>query len=160
AGNAAAEHQNIEHASMLRATGGAAPHVYDVAAFTGHRVVLGDDTVGLVDVDDQWRVLAQFFLAVGRTADDDHAVTRLHQTGRATVQDDIARGGLHRVGLEARAVVDVEHMHLFELVDVGQAHQFGVERDRSDVVEARAGHRGAVDLRLHHRAVHCISFRV
>src|SRR4051794_14293687 len=49
-------------------------------------------------------------------------------------------------------------MDLLELVDIGKFHEARVERDRADVVEARAGHRRAVDLRLHHGPVHRVPF--
>ena len=42
---------------------------------------------------------------------------------------------LHRVRLEARAVVDVEDVHLLVLEDVGELHQHRIEGDRADVVE-------------------------
>ena len=43
-----------------------------------------------------------------------------------------------RVGLEARAVVDVEHVDLLVLEDVGGLQQIGVDGDRSDVVQVAA----------------------
>ena len=82
---------------------------------------------------------------------------------------DQARGGavdLHRprpplagdrVGLEARAVVDVEHVHLLVLEDVGRAQQIRVDRDRADVVQVAVGDRRPVDLGLEHHALHLTS---
>src|SRR5262249_12057776 len=43
-----------------------------------------------------------------------------------------------------------------ELANVGEPHELAVERDRTDVVKIGAGDNGAVDLRLHHRALHRI----
>ena len=46
-----------------------------------------------------------------------------------------------RVGLEAGAVVDVEHVHLLVLADVGGVEQVRVDRDRAHVVQVGAGDR-------------------
>ena len=59
-----------------------------------------------------------------------------------------------RVGLEARAVVDVDDVHLLVLEDVGRLEQVGVDRDRADVVQVAVGDRRPVDLRLEHHALH------
>src|SRR4029077_7941980 len=68
--------------------------------------------------------------------------------------EDATRPAAEDVGLEARAVVDVEHVHLLVLTDVGELHQAGVEGDRTDVVEIGTRDGGTVDLRLHHDPLH------
>ena len=69
-----------------------------------------------------------------------------HRAGAALAGD--------RVGLEARAVVDVEHVNLLVLEDVRRFEQVRVDRDRADVVQVAVGDRRAVDLRLEHYALH------
>src|SRR5256885_12514693 len=81
-------------------------------------------------------------------------MARLHEARGSPVEDDVTRSAFHRVGLEARAIVDVQHRDLLELTDVGEHHELAAQRDGADVVEVRAGDGGAVDLRLHHHAVH------
>ena len=68
----------------------------------------------------------------------------------------VARSALagDRVGLKARAVVDVDDVHLLVLEDVGGLQQVGVDRDRADVVQVAVGDRRPVDLRLEHHALH------
>ena len=78
----------------------------------------------------------------------------MHEPGGGAVEDHVAGTAGDDVGLEARAVVDVEHVHLLVLADVGELHQAGVERDRPDVVEIGTGDGGPVDLRLHHDPLH------
>ena len=55
---------------------------------------------------------------------------------------------------KARAVVDVEHVDLLVLADVGRLEQVGVDRDRAHVVQVGVGDRRAVDLGLEHGALH------
>ncbi len=62
-----------------------------------------------------------------------------------------------RVGLKARAVVDVDHVNLLVLEDVGGLQQVGVDRDRPDVVQVAVGDRGPVDLGLEHHALHVLA---
>src|SRR5439155_4258422 len=81
-------------------------------------------------------------------------VARVHEAGGRTVQDDVTGTTRDHVGLEPRAVVDVEDVHLFVLADVGELHQAGVERDRADVIEVGTGDGRPVDLRLHHDPLH------
>ena len=71
---------------------------------------------------------------------------------------DLARAPLagDRVGLKARAVVDVDHVNLLVLEDVGGLQQVGVDRDRADVVQVAVGDRRAVDLGLEHHALHVV----
>ena len=61
-----------------------------------------------------------------------------------------------RVGLKARAVVDVDDVHLLVLEDVGGLQQVGVDRDRADVVQVAIGDGRPVDLRLEHHALHVV----
>src|SRR4051812_6055329 len=125
-----------------------------IAADTLHRVVRGYRMVVLVDVHDARFVRRQFGLVVRRVADHDDAVAGLDEARRRAVQDDVARPTRHRVRRESSTVVDVEHVHLLELADVGEVHQRRIERDRSHVVETRPRHRCPVHLRLQHRALH------
>ena len=78
----------------------------------------------------------------------------MHEPGGGAVHDDVAGATPDHVGLEAGAVVDVEHVHLLVLEEVGELHEARVERDRPDVVEIGTGDGGPVDLRLHHDPVH------
>ena len=61
-----------------------------------------------------------------------------------------------RVGLKARAVVDVHDVDLLVLEDVGGLQQVGVDRDRADVVQVAIGDGRPVDLRLEHHALHVV----
>ena len=78
-------------------------------------------------------------LVVLRVGDHDHLVAGVHEPRRRAVEDHVARAAADHVGLEAGAVVDVEHVHLLVLADVGELHQARVEGDRPDVVEIGAG---------------------
>src|SRR5437016_13793034 len=129
-------------------------HPDEVRAGALHRLVRVDRPVRLVDVHDPRRVRRELGFVVDGVGDDDDAVTRLHEPRRGPVENDVAWTAFHRVGLEAGTVVDVEHGDLLELPDVGELHQRAIERDGTDVLEVRAGDRGAVDLRLHHRSIH------
>src|SRR5439155_15683556 len=106
------------------------------------------------DVDDPRLVSRQLGLVVLRVRDDDHLVAGVHEASRGTVEDDVAGTARDHIRFEAGTVVDVEHVHLLVLSDVGELHQPRVEGDRSDVVEIGAGDGGAVDLRLHHGPLH------
>src|SRR5712691_5538259 len=99
-------------------------------------------------------VALELALVVLRVADDDHAVTRVHEPCSRSVDDDVAGLTTHHIGFEPGAVVDVEHVNLLVFEHVGECHQLWVERDRARVVEVGAGHGGPMDLRLHHRAEH------
>ncbi len=71
----------------------------------------------------------------GRAVDADHAGVRLARD---------------RVGGQARAVGDVDHVHLLARHEVRGLHEGRVDRDRAHVVKVRLSHRGAVDLGDHH----------
>src|SRR5262245_53334101 len=111
-------------------------------------------TVARVDLHDLRRVRLELRLVVLGVADDDHAVARVHEAGGGAVEDDVAATAADDVRLEAGAVVDVEHVHLLVLEQVGELHEARVEGDRAHVVQVRAGDGRPVDLGLHHRAVH------
>ena len=80
------------------------------------------------------------------------------KVGQMCIRDSahVARSSLSgdRVGLEARAVVDVDDMDLLVLEDVRGLQQIGVDRDRPDVVQVAIGDRRPVDLGLEHHALH------
>src|ERR1019366_8345501 len=57
---------------------------------------------------------------------------------------------------KARAIVDVDNVHLLVLEDVGGLQQIGVDRDRPHVVQVAIGDGRAVDLRLEHHALHVV----
>ena len=122
---------------------------------------------GAVDVDDLVGVLARRGRRAARSAassarlvlrvgDDDDRVAAVHEAGGGAVDLHRARAALagDRVGLEARAVVDVDDVHLLVLEDVGGLEQVGIDRDRPDVVQVAVGHRRPVDLGLQHRSLH------
>jgi hypothetical protein len=92
-------------------------------------------------------------LAIG---DDDHPVAGLYQAGRGAVHRHVVRParGLDGVGGEAPAGIDVEHVDLLMRQDAGGVEQVAVDGDRALIVHVRASHRGAVELRLHHREQH------
>src|SRR5205807_8178466 len=94
-------------------------------------------------------------LVVG-VGDDDDLVAGVHEPGSGTVETAVARAGRagDGVGLEAVAIVDIDHRHLLVLEDVGLCHQPWVDGDRTDVVEVGVGDGGPVDLGLHHAASH------
>src|SRR5439155_15846886 len=93
-------------------------------------------------------------VSVRPVGDHDDAATRVHEAGGGAVEDAAAGSAAHGVGLEAGAVVEVEHVHLLVLEHVGEIHELRVERDRAHVVEVGARDRGPVDLGLRHRATH------
>src|SRR5205085_8521472 len=81
-------------------------------------------------------------------------VARLHEAGGRPVEAHLAPTPGDGVGLEAGAVVDVEHGDLLPLADVGHLHESGVEGDRTHVVEVGVGDRRPVDLGLEHAPAH------
>jgi len=107
-------------------------------------------------VHDARLVGGELVLGVARVGDDDDRVAALHEPGGGAVDRHHARAPLarDRVRLKARAVVDVEHVNLLVLEDVGGLEQVGVDRDRPDVVQVAVSDRRPVDLRLEHRSLH------
>ncbi len=110
--------------------------------------------IGRVHVDDGGLEAHQLRRLVVGVGDDDHLVPPVHEPGRGAVETHLAGTAEDGVGLEPRAVVDVEHGDLFVLEDVGERHELGIEADGSDVVEVGVGHRGPMDLGLHHAPPH------
>ena len=89
-------------------------------------------------------------------ADEDHDVAGVHQPGRGAVDAEHAAAPLagDRVGLEPRAVGDVDDVHELAGQQVGRVEQVLVDGHRADVVQVGLGDRGPVDLALHHGAEH------
>ena len=89
-------------------------------------------------------------------ADQDHDVAGVHQAGRGAVDAEHAAAALarDRVGLEPRAVGDVDDVHELAGQQVGGVEEVLVDGDRADVVQVRLGHGGPVDLALHHGPQH------
>src|SRR4029079_10430609 len=129
-------------------------HPDEIRAQTFHSFPFVDRLIVVVDVHDLRRVRSKLRLVVHGVRDDDDAVAGLHQPSGRAIEDHITGPALHHIGLEPSTVVDVEHRDLLELPQVGERHQLAIERDRADVVDIGARHRGAVHLRLHHRALH------
>src|SRR3954447_10391805 len=129
----------------------------EVGARALARLTLADRPIGLVDMHDDRRVPVELGFAVGAIRDHDDPMARLDETRAPAVQDHVAALTFHCIGLEPRTVVDVEDRDLLELVNVGERHEISVERDGADVVNVGTGNDGAVDLRLHHRALHIAS---
>src|SRR5690606_12048886 len=89
----------------------------DVPALAGELPgeVLADLAVGGVDVDDGGLPAGgQLGVVDLGVADDDHPVAGVDQVGGGAVEADVAAAplALDDVGLEAGAVVDVDHRHL------------------------------------------------
>ena len=99
------------------------------------------------------RKLGGVVLAVG---DDDDRVAAMHQARGGAVDLASLRSPARRdrVGLKARAVVDVDHMDLLVLEDVRRFEQLRVDRDRPDIVQVAIGDGRPVDLGLEHHALH------
>ena len=99
-------------------------------------------------VNDARLVALQLGLVVLAVGDHDDRVAPMHQAGGGAVDLDLSRAphAGDRVGLKARAVVDVDHMHLLVLEDVGGLQQVRVDRDRPDIVQVAIGDRRPVDL--------------
>ena len=123
------------------ATAAARTRAHDSSSATASSTV--DDRVVLVDVHDPRHVRRELLLGVRRVRDHDHRVARVHEPRGRAVHLDLAAAARarDRVGLEARAVVDVDHVHLLVLADVGGVEQVLVDRDRADVVQVAAGYR-------------------
>ena len=115
-----------------------------------------DDPVLRVHEDDVRLVLAGLGVLHLRVGDEDDAVTGMHEAGSGAVDADDAGATLagDRVGLEPGAVVDVDDVHELAGQQVGGVEQVLVDGHRADVVQVGLRHRGAMDLRLHHRAEH------
>ena len=105
--------------------------------------ILEHEQVAIVDVDNGARL-------------ETYAITGVRGSGDLCLNGAAARlvAPGDRIGLEALAVVDVDHRHLLVLEDVGRFQQVGIDRDRPDVVQVGVGDRGAVDLRLEHATTH------
>jgi len=101
-------------------------------------------------------VVARLALVHAGVADDEQLVALHAQPRRAAVgADDPAAGlALEHVGLEARAVVEVDHLDLLVGQQVGQLEQVAVDGQAAHVPQVALGHGGAVDLGLHHVALH------
>src|SRR3990170_446167 len=110
------------------------------------------DAVLVVDVDQPWDAGPGFLLGEGSIAEDDDEVAPLHQSGRRAVDDHLAgaASALDDVGLEAIAVVDVQHVHLLVFEKAGGLHEFLIEGDAALVVEVRPGDPRPVNLALEH----------
>ena len=117
---------------------------------------LGVDSVRGIDVHHDGGVAGQLIVRVARVRDDDDLVPRVDETCGGAVEADLARSGcsFDHVGLEARPIVDVDHMDLLEFEEVSSLHQVTVEGDRADVGEIRIRNGCSMDLGLHHRSVH------
>ena len=91
--------------------------------------------------------------------DEDHEVAGVHQVRRGAVDADHAAAALagDDVGLQPRAVGDVDDRDLLARQQVGGLHQVLVDGHRADVVQVGLRHRGPVDLGLQHRAEHVSS---
>src|SRR4051794_25324959 len=142
--------------SRSRASAPSGGSVIEGSGPLGHGLVQGDRAVAGIDVDDGRLVVDELLVGVVGVGDHDHLVTGLHESGRGPVEADLARTAGDGVGLEPGAVVDVEHVDLLVLADVGSGHQVDVQGDRADVVQVGVGHRRPVDLRLHHASAHAV----
>ncbi len=116
----------------------------------------GQDPVVGVDEDDvrlELLGLGGVHLAV---ADQDHDVAGVDQAGGGTVDADHAAAALagDRVGLDPRAVGDVDDVDELAGQQVGGVEEVLVDGDRADVVQIGLGHGGPVDLALHHGPQH------
>lgn len=95
------------------------------------------------------------FRHLGVGNDDDEIVDLGEPRRRAIDPDDARPGGcLDRIGREARAGVDVQHVHLLVGQNAGRLQEVLVDGNRPFVMKVALGHRGAMDLRLHHGEIH------
>ena len=95
------------------------------------------------------------FRHLGVGNDDDKIVDLGEPRRRAIDPDDARPGGrLDRIGREARAGVDVQHIHLLIGQNAGRLQEILVDGNRPFVMKVALGHRGAMDLRLHHGEIH------
>jgi len=74
------------------------------------------------------------------------AVARLHQARCGSIQTHRAPTTRNGVGLEPRAVVDIDNLHLLPFTNVGLLHQLRVEGDGTYVMEVGVTNASAVDL--------------
>ena len=113
-------------------------------------------SIVVVDMDDARIMITQFFLFVIAVGEDNDRVSHMHQSGSSSVETDLARLAEDRIGFEAGAVVDVEYRYLLVLKNIGDPKQFGVDADRTDVVEVGAGNRGTMNLGFEHSPSHYV----
>src|SRR5258706_5556526 len=80
----------------------------------------------------------------------------MYQVGGGAVDADHAgsAGAGDRIRLQPGPVGDVDDRHLLAGEQVGGVHQVLVDSHGSDIMQIGLGDRGAVDLRLEHRADH------
>src|SRR5690606_28474074 len=122
----------------------------------GRVVAERDDAVVGVHVHHPGAVGGALGLGELGVGDDDDQVAGRDQAGGGPVDADDAAAALpgQHVGDQAVAVVDVHHVDLLAVDQVGRVHQVGVDGDRADVVQIRLRDRGAVDLAVEHGAQH------
>src|SRR6202521_2748338 len=58
------------------------------------------------------------------------------------------------VRLQARAIIDVDHLHFFVGIDVGGLQQIGIDGDAANIVQVGLGDGGTVNLAFAHSALH------
>lgn len=110
----------------------------------------------MVDGNDERREGRQLRVGILGIAEDDDDVTGLRQPCRGAVDLQLTGPSLawDRIGLKARAVVDVDDMHRFKLANIRACHEIRINRKRADIVEVACSDCGAVDLALEKRTSH------
>src|SRR5579859_876956 len=114
------------------------------------------DVIVSIDEDQARLQRANFLLVILPIADDNDDIAFGSMTGCSPVQAD--HPGTTRPGdgvrFQARAVVDVDHLHFFVGIDVGGFQQIGIDGDAANILQVGLGDGGTVNLAFAHSALH------